>query len=225
MTQSLGYLSGHETFKINPRANSWIAYWGLPTDINKQAIMRSYRKNPLYSTAEQSRARPGVMHYSHLSLITLLKVWARRPWRFSRGLLFQAPCKINQSFIKVRSPHELRNQIEQCSRLLSRYCSIKLSYCWGRWLKYSLAQKTWVLRADNWKKSHKFIHVKQFFLKDSFFEVFFSSFHYSTEIFCIQEKNVQCVRLAVVVVCIFYTRHFTLYTSQILISSKKPTYS
>lgn len=81
----------------------------------------------------------------------LLKVWGWRPWRFRRGLLFQAPWKINQSFIKVRSPRELCNQIEQCSRLVSCYCSIKLSYCWGRWLKYRLPHKTWVLYAGNWK--------------------------------------------------------------------------
>lgn len=75
------------------------------------------------------------------SLITLLKVWVPRPGRFSRGLLFQAPCKINQSFIKVHSRHELPNQIEQCFRPVSCYCSIKLSYCWGRWLKCSLPTK------------------------------------------------------------------------------------
>lgn len=116
-----------------------------------------------------NRAAPGLQWCTILiSLIMLLKVWGWRPWRFRRGLLYQAPWKINQSFIKVRSPRELRNQIEQCSRLVSRYCSIKLSYCWGRWLKYSLPHKTWVLCAGNWK-IRLMCHCKTFLLKDSFF--------------------------------------------------------
>lgn len=116
-----------------------------------------------------NRAAPGLQWCTILiSLIMLLKVWGWRPWRFRRGLLYQAPWKINQSFIKVRSPRELRNQIEQCSRLVSRYCSIKLSYCWGRWLKYSLPHKTWVLCTGNWKIG-LMCHCKIFLLKDSFF--------------------------------------------------------
>lgn len=120
---------------------------------NKQPIMRRHQElGTAYYTGHLSKAAPTPEWCTILfSLITLLKVGAWRLWRFSRGLLFQAPCKINQSFIKVRSPHELRNQIEQCSRLVSRYCSIKLSYCWGRWLKNSGPHNTWVLCADNWK--------------------------------------------------------------------------
>lgn len=102
------------------------------------------------------------------SLITLLKVWVPRPGRFSRGLLFQAPCKINQSFIKVHSRHELPNQIEQCFRPVSCYCSIKLSYCWGRWLKCSLPTKDVnVVCVKLEEKNHNFVPVKHSFLKDS----------------------------------------------------------
>lgn len=154
MIHGMGYLSARMTLKLNPRANSWMAYGSLPTKKNKQPIMHRHQqqREEAYCTGRQSRDAPGLEWCTILiSLITLLKVWACRPWRFSRGLLFQAPCKINQSFIKVRSTHELRNQIELCSRQVSRYCSIKLSYCWGRWLKYSLPQMTWVLCADNWK--------------------------------------------------------------------------
>lgn len=114
------------------------------------------------------------------SLITLLKVWVPRPGRFSRGLLFQAPCKINQSFIKVHSRHELPNQIEQCFRPVSCYCSIKLSYCWGRWLKCSLLRKTWMLCVWSWKK--KIITLFLWNIPSSrilFFQVVhFSSLHY-----------------------------------------------
>lgn len=45
---------------------------------------------------------------------------------FGEDYYFKLPEKINQSFIKVRSPRELCNQIEQCSRLVPRRFSIKL---------------------------------------------------------------------------------------------------
>lgn len=175
-----------------------------------------------YCTGRLSRAAPGLEWCTILiSLITLLKVWAWRPWRFSRGLLFQAPCKINQSFIKVRSPHELLYQIEQCSRLVSRYCSIKLISCWGRWLKYSLPHKTRVLCADNWK-SPSIWRCKTLFLKGSFFEVFFSLRYLlcAENVLC-QEKRTDCILTLRAKICkvscsrrnaLLICRHFPLCT-------------
>lgn len=98
------------------------------TNLNNQRTdTKSYGEEPIASGLHWCAILP--------SFATLLKVWAQRPWRVSGGLLFQAPCKINQSFIKVCRAHDQRNQIEQWSGRLPGYCSIKLSCCWGRWLR------------------------------------------------------------------------------------------
>lgn len=195
------------TLKINPRANPWLTL----ESTSEQKQTSHHAETPTatgraYCLGWLNRAAP-VQDWCTIliSFIMLLKVWGWRPWRFRGGLLFQAPWKINQSFIKVRSPRELCNQIEKCSRLVSCYCSIKLSYCWGRWLKYRLPHKTWVLYAGNWK-IRLMGQRKTFLLNDSFLFFLLITFR-MRNMFCCSGLNA-------------FLMHFILHPSWIHVSSK-----